>query len=47
MKVVQKSNGKFGVQRGNGAVLGDFNSYAEALFAICEANAADTHRPEQ
>lgn len=46
-KIVTKSDGKFGVQRiASGSVYGNFDSYAEALAAMCEAAAADTYRPE-
>jgi hypothetical protein len=47
MKIVTKQNGKFGLQRiSSGCVYGDFDSYAEALVAMCEAAAADSYRAE-
>lgn len=40
--IVAKANGKFGLQRVGGSyIAGNFDSWAEALEAMCEAANAD------
>ena len=42
-KIITKANGKFGLQRiGSNCVHGDFDSFAEAIFAIAEVGLADS-----
>ena len=45
--VVSKENGKFGIKRvSSGCVFGNFDSWAEAMFAIAECQVADSYRSE-
>ena len=47
MNIVTKANGKFGLQRiTSGCVYGEFDSWTDALAAMCEAANADSARAE-
>jgi hypothetical protein len=42
-KIIIKANGKFGLQLiSSGCIYGDFDSFAEAVFAIALSNLAAT-----
>lgn len=41
--IITKANGKFGIKRNaSGCVYGEFDSFAEAVFALAEAGIAET-----